>query len=444
MSNLLIYNGFVVNEGLLQKSSVFVENNKIIKIESDVDVEKYPDFEIIDANGKYVIPGIIDTHVHFREPGLTDKGDVFSESRAAAAGGVTTFFDMPNTNPQTIDNTSLEEKFSVAKEKSLINYSFFVGATNDNFNYLLSLNKKNVAGIKLFYASSTGNMLVNKKQIIETLFENIKLPIVVHSEKDEIINRNFQVFKQQFGEDIPIQKHEQIRSVESCIVATKELYKTAQKFNTKLHFLHITTADEVELFNNNENENITAEVSPNHLYFDSSDYEKLGNLIKCNPAIKEKKHKIALLKALKNNTIDTIATDHAPHLFEQKQNKYLKAPSGIPSIQHSLNILLEFVKNKELTLVQVVEKMCHNPAKIFNIKNRGFIKKGYFADLVIVDFNAKTEVLKDSLLYKCKWSPLGGKVFNSKVVATIVNGEFVYKNDKIIENKSAMKVEFER
>ncbi|MEA3451037.1 MAG: dihydroorotase [Bacteroidota bacterium] len=444
MSKLLIHNGFVVNEGIVKKSSVFVENSRIIKIESDVDFEKYPNYEIIDANDKYVIPGIIDTHVHFREPGLTEKANIFSESRAAAAGGITTFFDMPNTIPQTINNTTLEEKFSVAQEKSLINYSFYVGATNDNLNYLLSLEKENVAGIKLFYASSTGNMLVNKKQIIEQLFKKIKLPIVVHSEKNEIINQNLQIYKQKFGEDIPIKKHEDIRSVESCIVATKELVNIAQKYNTKLHFLHITTADEVELLKNVKNENITSEVSPNHLFFDSSDYQTLGNLIKCNPSIKSEKHKKALLNGLKNGSINTVATDHAPHLIEQKQNKYLKAPSGIPSIQHSLNIMLEFVKNGDLSIDEVVEKMCHNPAKIFKIKNRGFIKKGYFADIVILDLNAKTEVLKQNLLYKCNWSPLEGTVFDSKVVSTIVNGKFVYNNNEIVENKKAMRVEFER
>lgn len=287
-------------------------------------------------------------------------------------------------------------------------------------------------------------MLVNKKQIIEQLFKKIKLPIVVHSEKNEIINQNLQIYKQKFGEDIPIKKHEDIRSVESCIVATKELVNIAQKYNTKLHFLHITTADEVELLKNVKNENITSEVSPNHLFFDSSDYQTLGNLIKCNPSIKSEKHKKALLNGLKNGSINTVATDHAPHLIEQKQNKYLKAPSGIPSIQHSLNIMLEFVKNGDLSIDEVVEKMCHNPAKIFKIKNRGFIKKGYFADIVILDLNAKTEVLKQNLLYKCNWSPLEGTVFDSKVVSTIVNGKFVYNNNEIVENKKAMRVEFER
>lgn len=446
MSKLLIYNGFIVNEGKIKQASVIIENEKISDILDVVELENFTDFEIFDASGKYVLPGIIDTHVHFREPGLTYKADIFHESRAAAAGGVTTFFDMPNTIPQVTFDDALNQKIKIAEQNSLINFSFYLGATNDNIDFLLDCDKTKVPAIKLFYASSTGNMLVDKTEIIEQLFENIKIPIVVHSEKNSIIEANLEKFKKEFGENIPIEKHAEIRSAESCIVATKELSFLAQKYNTQLHFLHVSTAEEIEFLGliKKNSENITAEVSPNHLYFDSSDYKKLGNLIKCNPSIKLLEHKNALFLALQNDVIDSIATDHAPHTFDEKQSSYLKAPSGIPSIQHSLNILLEFVVDNKISIEKIVKKMCHNPARIFNISKRGFIIKGYFADLTIVDMQGKTDVSRNRLKYKCQWSPLEGKTFNSEVIATIVNGHFVYKKGKILENNFAMQVEFDR
>ncbi len=444
MQKLLIYNATIVNEGIIFKASLVIEKCKIISIKKNIKIAEYADYEFFDATGKYILPGIIDTHVHFRDPGMPEKGDIYTESRAAAAGGITTFFDMPNTIPQTIDANTLKEKFKIAEKKSLINYSFFIGATNDNLPYLSTIERQKIPGIKLFYASSTGNMLMDRISSVEKLFSQAKIPIVVHSEKNSIINKNMELFKQKYGEDIPSEKHAEIRSAQSCIIATKELYKLAQKHNTKLHFLHITTAQEVKLFEKNKNKNITAEVSPNHLYFDSLDYKKLGNLIKCNPSIKSETHRAALLQGLKSDFINSVATDHAPHTLAQKQNRYINAPSGIPSIQHSLNIMLEFVHSGVLSIEKTVEKMCHNPALIFGIKNRGFIRENYFADLTIVDLQAETHVSRQSLLYKCQWSPLEGKTFNSKIIATLVNGHFVFKKGKIIENKISMPVEFDR
>lgn len=443
MNNLIIQNGTIVSDNKKFQSTILIENGKIKEISDNIKPKMYLNCEIIDATDKIVMPGIIDTHVHFREPGLTEKADISTESKAAVAGGVTTFFDMPNTIPQTTTIEYLEHKFRLAEEKSVINYSFYIGAANDNEDELAKIDKNKVAGIKLFYASSTGNMLVDKAQAIENIFINAKIPIAIHSEDQPIIVENHKKISSKY-EEIPPEQHEFIRSAESCYVATKSLVELAKKHNTKIHFLHITTADELELFSdaNISAKNITAEVSPNHLYFDSSDYADLKFLIKCNPSIKSKKHKKALLEGLKNNKIDSIATDHAPHVYEDKFKKYVSVPSGIPSIQHSLNIMLELVQKNELTIKQLVEKMCHNPSKIFEIDKRGFIKEGFWADLVIVDLNEKTEVKKEDLFYKCGWSPLVGKTFNSKIETTIVNGKIVYKYGKILKKNAGKRVEF--
>ncbi len=445
MNRKIIYNGLIVNDNSKVNASVIIFEDKIFDIKSNLNLDEYTDYEVIDATGMYILPGIIDTHVHFREPGLTNKADIYTETRAAAAGGVTTFFDMPNTIPQATDLNSIEEKFKIASEKSLINYSFYIGATNNNINEILKLNPNEYAGIKFFYASSTGNMLVDKENVIEEIFEKAKVPVVIHSEDNSIINENYKKISQNFT-DIPAEQHEFIRSAESCFVATKKLVELAKKHNTKVHFLHITTADETGLFESGDvkNKTITAEVSPNHIYFDSSQYKKLGMLIKCNPSIKNKLHKEVLIKALIENKIDSVATDHAPHLLEEKKVEYSKAPSGMPSIQHSLNIILQLVHSKQLTIEQVVEKMCHNPAEIFKISKRGFIQKGYYADLVLVDLNKTTTVKKEDLLYKCNWSPLEGEAFNSKIIKTIVNGQIVYDNGKINEKKSGQRIIFKR
>ncbi|MBN2662389.1 MAG: dihydroorotase [Bacteroidales bacterium] len=445
MSKLIIQNANIVNQGKTFKASIVINSGKIVEISADIKISDYPDYKIFNAEGLYVLPGIIDTHVHFREPGLTTKADIFSESRAAAAGGVTSFFDMPNTIPQTTNIELLKNKFNIAEKKSLINYSFFIGAANDNLYELEKINPQEVAGIKLFYASSTGNMLVDKFETIETIFKNSKVPIVIHSEEQDIISQNYKKINSQ-NTDLLAEHHEEIRSAEACYVATKKLIELAKKHQTKVHFLHISTSDELELFSDQETKNklITAEVSPNHLFFDSSDYKTYKMLIKCNPSIKNKTHKLALVNALNSNKIDSIATDHAPHILSEKLKKYDQSPSGIPSIQHSLNTVLDFINDKKISLETIVEKMCHNPATIFNISKRGFIKENYWADIVIVDLNDKTKVEKKDLLYKCKWSPLEGHVFNSKIVATLVNGEFVFKENKIIETKAAMKIDFDR
>lgn len=445
MSNQLIYNGLVVNEGESFIASIVIKNEKIVEILPNINLKNYSEYKIFDATGLVVMPGVIDTHVHFREPGLTDKAEILTESKAAVAGGVTTFFDMPNTIPQTTTIKALNNKFALAAKKSLINYSFYIGAANDNEFELANINPNEVAGIKLFYASSTGNMLVDKQEAIENIFKNAKVPVAIHSEEQSIIDENYKKFSSE-NEFLLPEHHEFIRSAKACYISTKYLVDLAKKFDAKIHFLHISTADELQLFSseNVENKKITAEVSPNHLYFDSSDYEKYKMQIKCNPSIKSKLHKDGLLAGLQLNKIDTIATDHAPHIFENKLKKYPQAPSGIPSIQHSLNIMLEFVKNNDLKIEQIVEKMCHNPAKIFKISKRGFIKKGYWADLVIVDMNNKWTVSKENLLYKCAWSPLEGKTFNTKVVATIVNGKIVYENEKFYEAQKGRRVEFYR
>lgn len=445
MSKILIKNAQIVSDFEVKRGAIVIENEYIKQIVEDDNFENIADFQLIDAQNNFVLPGIIDTHVHFREPGLTSKADILSESRAAAAGGVTSFVDMPNTIPPTIDNKTLNHKFELADRSSLINYSFYIAACNDNFRVLKNIDYHKVAGIKLFFGSSTGNLLVDNHKTIEKIFSLDKIPIVVHSELDWVIKRNYEHLKK-VGIELQAYHHPRIRSAEACLEATKILLDLAVKYNTRLHFLHISTKDEIDFVSklNIDRTKITFETSPNYLFFDSNDYQTLGMKIKCNPAIKSPEDKIFLIKALNDNIIDTIATDHAPHLEAQKQNPYEKAPSGIPSIQHSLNMMLELVYQKKLTISKLVEKMCSNPARIFNIKQRGFIEPGYYADLLIVSLNEKTVVERQNLLYKCGWSPLEGKVFNSKVLTTIVNGKIVYDNGKIIEQKAAKQLEFVR
>lgn len=445
MSKLIIYKGLIVNEQNKFIASIVILDDKIVDIIENIDLTKFADYKIIDASDKIVLPGIIDTHVHFREPGLTHKADIFTESRAAAAGGVTTFFDMPNTIPQTTDFKTLNQKFEIASKNSLINFSFYIGATNNNFDVLKKIKKVQIPAIKLFYGSSTGNMLVDNQKTLEKLFKDAELPIVVHSEDDTIIKNNIQQLKR-VGIELQAYHHPRIRSAQACVEATRKLVALANKYNTKLHFLHITTKEELEFFNSEKLESklITAETSPNYLFFDSNAYQNLGMKIKCNPAIKGPEERLALIEALNSGKIDTIGTDHAPHTLEEKQNTYEKAPSGIPTIQHSLNVMLELVEKGMLPIELIPEKMAHNPAKLFSIKNRGFVRKNYYADLVIVDLKSKTIVTSESLFYKCKWSPLEGYTFNSKIHTTIVNGNIVYQNDKIIDESRGVRVEFER
>lgn len=447
---LLIKNANVVYDNNIIKQSIIIENEFIKKIYNSDNRIFDNDFDkIIDAEGLFLIPGVIDTHVHFREPGLTYKADIYTESRAAAAGGVCSFIDMPNTIPITINNDLIEEKNKIAENSSIINYSFYIGATNENINSLKNIDKQNIAGIKLFLGSSTGNMLVNNINNLKKLFEIAPVIVAVHAEDDNIINNNLSEYKLKYTEDIPASSHSQIRSREACFEATKMIVEIAKQYNKKVHILHLSTKEELKLFTNNqavENKLITAEVCAHHLWFNDTYYKELKNKIKCNPSIKTENDRLALIEAIKNKTIDTIASDHAPHTIEEKNKKYLYSPSGIPIIQHSLLILLELYKKNYLTLNDIVRCMCNNPAKIFNINKRGFIKENYYADLVLINPNKTTSINKDNILYKCAWSPFENYIFKNSIDYTIINGKIVFENNKIVENNSrlALKLQFNR
>ena len=432
MENLLVYNALIVNEGARFKGSILIQNKKIQTIfKKQIPPSVLKNSLKLDAQGKYVLPGIIDVHVHFREPGLTHKGDIFSESKAAIAGGITSFMEMPNTNPQTITQDLLEEKYEIASRTSLANFSFYMGATNNNLEELIKTDPTTNCGIKVFMGASTGNMLVDDIESLKKIFLLAPLLIAVHCEDESTIQKNSKEFKSKYDKKIPVQFHPFIRSAEACYKSSSLAIELAKKNNTRLHLLHISTAKETGLLDNTipaKDKQITAEVCVHHLLFDNNDYKKLGTRIKWNPAIKTRQDRKELLKAVLNNKIDVIATDHAPHTIEEKQNSYLSAPSGGPFVQHSLVTLLEFYHQGKISLEKIVEKMCHTPADIFQIEKRGYIRKGYYGDLVIVDLNTTWTVTKENILYKCKWSPLEGQVFHSKITHTIVNGNLVYEN----------------
>ena len=442
MKSQLITNAIIVNEGRSRKGAVLIREGKIAGIFSDKTQPEAPDdCEIIDATGKYLLPGVIDSHVHFREPGLTHKGDICGESRAAVAGGVTSYMEMPNTAPQTVTQEALAEKFALAAQKSLSNYSFYIGATNENINELLETNFSKVCGVKLFMGSSTGNMLVDNRAMLENIFTQVQGIIAVHCEDEAIIMQNSELFRAKYGEDVPIACHPAIRSEEACYRSSALAVELAKKHNTRLHILHLSTSKELQLLRNTE-KRITAEVCVNHLLFSEADYEKYGTRIKCNPAIKTAADRERLLAALLDGTIDVVSTDHAPHTLDEKQNTYFKAPSGVPSIQHSLPAMLGFFHDRRMTIEQIVEKMCHNPAILFKIKARGFIRTGYWADLTLVDTNATWLVAPENILYKCGWSPLEGQKIRSVVTHTWVNGNLVYNNGVFNDKHSAMPLEF--
>ena len=444
---ILLKNANIVNEGKIFVSDLLIENELITKISDNIQIPVDSKIEIIDASGKYLIPGIIDDQVHFREPGLTHKADIASESRAAVAGGITSFMEMPNTNPQTVTQELLEQKYLIASENSLANYSFYMGATNDNLSELLKTDKKNVCGIKVFMGSSTGNMLVDNPKVLEEIFSKSDMLIAVHCEDEQTIKENTEKFKQVYGEKVPISKHPLIRSEEACFKSSSYALNLAKKHGTRLHILHISTAKEAEMFENilpSVEKKITAEVCVHHLWFSDKDYEKYGTKIKWNPAIKTENDRKSLFNAMLNNKLDVIATDHAPHTEHEKSGSYFAAPSGGPLVQHSLLAMLEFYKENEISLEKIVEKMCHAPADIFKVQNRGYIREGYFADLVLLDLDAQTEVKKDNILYKCKWSPFENYVFNSQITNTFVNGNRVYSNGKIIENSVGKRLIFNR
>ncbi len=440
---ILIKNAQIVNEGKIIQSDILIENDLISKIQPNISEEAD---QIIDASGKYLLPGVIDDQVHFREPGLTHKGDIESESRSAIAGGTTSYIEQPNTVPNAITQELLADKYELARQKSFANYGFMMGGTNDNLEEVLKTNPRNVPGIKLFLGSSTGNMLVDNPETLENIFSNTKMLIAVHCEDEATIRANTQKYFDEYGEDIPVKFHHLIRSEEACYKSSSKAIELAKKTGARLHVFHLSTAIETGLFRNDiplKDKKITAEVCVHHLTFTNEDYDTKGGLIKWNPAVKTQKDKDGLWEALLDNRIDVIATDHAPHTWEEKQNVYTKCPSGAPLVQHSLVVMLENYKNGKISLERIVEKMAHNPAILFRIEKRGFIREGYKADLVLVDLNQNWTVKKENILYKCGWSPLEGTEFHSKVTHTFVNGNLVYENGKIKEEKFGERLLFE-
>ncbi|SNV42661.1 Dihydroorotase [Chryseobacterium taklimakanense] len=440
-----IKNATIVNENQIFESDLLIENDLILKISKNISEENID--KIIDASGKYLLPGVIDDQVHFREPGLTHKGDIESESRAAIAGGVTSFIEQPNTVPNAVTQELLEEKYQIAAEKSFANYSFSMGGTNDNLEEVLKTNPRNVAAVKLFLGSSTGNMLVDNPETLEEIFSKVKMPICVHCEDEKTIRENTEKYQKQYGDDIPVKFHHLIRSEEACYISSSKAVELAKKTGARLHIYHLSTAKEMQLFQNDiplKDKKITAEVCAHHLHFTNEDYETKGTLIKWNPAVKTQNDKDGLWEALLDDRIDVIATDHAPHTWEEKDNVYTKCPSGAPLVQHSLIVMLEYFKKGKISLEKIVEKMCHNPAILFDIEQRGFIREGYKADLVLVDLNGKWTVSRENILYKCGWSPLEGTQFSAKVTHTFVNGHLAWDNGKISKEKHGERLLFER
>lgn len=442
----LVKNAIVVNEGQIEPLNLVLNDEYIDDIlPADQTGGQYDN--IIDAGGNYLLPGVIDDQVHFREPGATHKADIYSESRAAVAGGVTSYMEMPNTNPSTTNAELLRQKFDIAAENSMANFSFFIGATEENADEIAKIDTSEVAGVKLFLGSSTGSLLVKDKNAIEKIMRISPTIIAAHCEDDGIISQNLQQMREKYGDNIPMEKHCEIRNAEACYKSSSEAAEIAKRTGAHLHIFHISTEKELSLLSikSLEDKKITAEVCVHHLFFNSNDYKKLGARIKWNPSVKYESDRQALIQALKDGKIDVVATDHAPHTWEEKCAPYTKCPSGAPMVQHSLQVMIELAKQGYFGIEDVVKWMCHNPARLYRIDRRGYIRKGYFADFVLVDTNAKYEVSKDNILYKCKWSPLEGYSFNSKIMSTFVNGKMVYDNGKIIENnKQAMKLKFNR
>ena len=438
----LIKNINVVDSEEIKKLDILIKGQFIDKI--DFNISEFNGCKIIDGKNKFLFPGLIDDQVHFREPGLTHKGTIYSESRAAVAGGVTSYFEMPNTNPQTTTIENLKNKFDIAANNSLANFSFMFGGTNSNLSEIKKIDFNQIPGIKLFLGSSTGDMLVDDYEVIEDIMKFSKVPVVVHSEDEGIIKNNLKKYLEKYGDNIPIEYHPKIRSEEACLKSTLKIIDLAKKCNSRLHVFHLSTKSESKLFEilPLENKNITSEVCIHHLSFNHSDYKEKGALIKWNPAVKSELDQDALWEALNSDRIDIVATDHAPHTLEEKQNNYLNCPSGGPLVQHSLIVMFEHYLNKKITLQKIVEKMCNNPANIFNVNKRGYIKEGYFADLVILDPNKKQTISSENILYKCGWSPFEGQTFNSTITHTFVNGHLAYNNGNLDDSKLGMKISF--
>lgn len=422
----ILKGGTIINRGKSFISDVLIDKGRIQLVAPSIQRQNA---EEINVEGKWVIPGIIDDQVHFREPGLTHKANIATESRAAVAGGVTTFMEMPNTKPSALTQELLQDKYDIAEKTAYCNYSFFMGAGNDNLEEVLKTDKSKVCGVKIFMGSSTGNMLVDNRKTLEGLFSKVDMLIATHCEDEATIRANMKQFEEKYGDTLHARHHPQIRNVEGCYLSSAMAIELAKKYNTRLHILHISTAKELDLFDNTiplQNKRITSEVCVHHMNFSADDYERLGNNIKCNPAIKSKENQMALLPALLDDRLDIIATDHAPHTIEEKSNPYAKAPSGLPLVQHSLNVMLKMIHNGEISKEKVIEKMCHAPAECFQIVDRGYVEEGNFADIAIVDPTMEWTIAKENVLYKCGWSPLEGMECKGRVVATFVNGEEVF------------------
>ncbi len=446
MKTILIKNAVLINENKTFEGNLLIEGDFIKKISVQPINEAGID-EIIDAKGSFLIPGLIDDQVHFREPGLTHKANLRTESRAAVAGGITSFMEMPNTVPNTVTQDLLQDKYDLAAESSIANYSFFFGATNDNLDEVLKTNPKDVCGIKVFMGSSTGNMLVDNRKTLDGLFSECELLIATHCEDEETIQKNLAYYKEKYHSNIPISAHPLIRNVEACYKSSSMAVELATKHNAKLHILHISTEKELALFDNSKplsEKRITSEGCVHHAWFSDKDYDDKGTFIKWNPAVKSASDRLAIIEAINNNTIDVLASDHAPHTLEEKNNSYLKAPSGGPLVQHALLAWLELVKEGKFTLEHIVQKTSHDVATLFEISKRGYLREGYFADLVLVDFDNEWEVTKDNIMYKCGWSPFEGTQFTTKVEKTFVNGTLVYDNGNIIEGRNGKRLLFER
>jgi len=439
---LLLKNTRKINEGTIELADVLIENEKIKKIASSISVNNH---DIIDLNGDFLLPGVIDDQVHFREPGLTHKGTIYSESRAAVAGGITSFMEMPNTKPAVLTQDLLEDKFNIGRKDSLANFSFFMGVSNENIEEVLKTNFKKVPGLKIFMGSSTGNMLVDNYQVLNNIFSSTHGLIAVHCEDEETIRRNSVKAKNEYGNNVPISEHYKIRSHEACFKSSSLAVDLAKKYNSRLHILHISTAKELELFTNQvklEDKHITSEVCIHHLSFTNKDYIQKGSLIKWNPAVKTEIDQLALWEGLSNDKLDIIATDHAPHTIDEKNNPYFSCPSGAPMVQHALPMMLQHTLNNKITIDRVIEKMCHAPARCFKVQKRGFIREGYYADLVVVKKSDLWKVSKDNLLYSCGWSPLEGYSFNFSITHTFVNGNLVFHNGQILNKTNGKELDF--
>lgn len=444
MSSTLIVNANIVNEGKVVQGDVLVRGSLIERIGGDL--QNLRADAVIDAKNKYLLPGVIDDQVHFREPGLTHKGTIYTEAKAAVAGGITSYMEMPNTNPPVFTQQLLEDKYRIAARHSLANYSFYIGASNDNLEEVLKTNPANVCGLKIFMGSSTGNLLVDDPTVLEQFFANVPLLIATHCEDEPTIRKNSADYRAKYGEQVPVNLHPQIRSAEGCIKSSTLAMELARKHGTRLHILHISTAQEAMMFDAGPvtGKKITAEACIHHLWFNNSDYDRLGMFIKWNPAIKTAADQQAIWRALLENRIDVIATDHAPHTIEEKNKSYFNAPSGGPLVQHSLVAMLEFYHQQKTSLDWIVTKMCHAPALLFSVEKRGFIKEGYYADLVLVDPDAPWKVERSNILAKCGWSPFEGTTFRSRVTHTWVSGHLAYAEGKFDESRQGMRLSFNR